>query len=540
MPYAGSRFDLVAPGAGEVTRLPVVLLDDDGAPVTGETFDAAGMDVEYAKPGGTFADFPTFDTNNWHEVGRGVYEVIVRGDDATEAALLDTEGMFLLYVVTTASSANTALHAYKVSTADVVREGDEVTLAADQEVNVTKIGGDAQSVADLKDFADTGYDPATHKVAGVVLVDTTTTNTDMRGTDDALTAADVEPAPPNMSLLDITPLGEVNMGAVAGTAVTGPDDLKANVSNLDVAVSSRSSHSAADAASAVWAAGSRTLTGFGTLVADVVAGVWAAAQRTLTAFGFTAPANVTQVAGEAVNGVDDFKADVRELALEATLSLMKGATFNTSTDSLEAIRDRGDAAWITGDGAGGGDATAANQEAILAHLVAIKGPDWAGDDDTLAALAAGLAALPAEALAAIEAAHGEGPYDQAAMLAAKLVTSQFVAEGDELLFFRDTSPQAVSLVVSPPVDLSGWDLWLTIKPATPEVREEEDNASALCSVSGSGYSTGLMTFSVTAANVAGMSLDRAYDYSIEGKLGAQYRCFRRGTAKLTYNVRRNV
>lgn len=355
-----------------------------------------------------------------------------------------------------------------------------------------------------------------------------------------LSAADVEPAPPNMSLLDITALGEVNMGAVAGTAVTGPEDLKADVSNLDVAVSSRSSHSAADVASAVWAAGSRTLTGFGTLVADVVAGVWAAAQRTLTAFGFTAAANVTQVAGEAVTGVDDFKADVSALALEATLSLMKGATFNTATDSLEAIRDRGDLAWITGDGTGGGDATAANQEAILAHLVAIKGPDWAGDDDTLAALAAGLAALPAEALAAIEAAHGEGPYDQAAMLAAKLVTSQFVAEGDELLFFRDTSPQAVSLVVSPPVDLSGWDLWLTIKPATPEVREEQDNASALCSVSGSGYSTGLMTFSVSAANVAGMSLDRAYDYSIEGKLGEQYRLFRRGTAKLTYNVRRNV
>src|SRR5690606_4976797 len=39
--------------------------------------------------------------------------------------------------------------------------------------------------------------------------------------------------------------------------------------NLDAAVSSRSSHSAADVASAVWAAGSRTLTSFGTLVADI-------------------------------------------------------------------------------------------------------------------------------------------------------------------------------------------------------------------------------------------------------------------------------
>jgi hypothetical protein len=37
-------------------------------------------------------------------------------------------------------------------------------------------------------------------------------------------------------------------------------------------------------------------------------------------------------------------------ALEATLTAMKGATFSGSTDSLEAIRDRGDAAWITATG----------------------------------------------------------------------------------------------------------------------------------------------------------------------------------------------
>src|SRR3990167_4454755 len=37
-------------------------------------------------------------------------------------------------------------------------------------------------------------------------------------------------------------------------------------------------------------------------------------------------------------------------ALEATLTAMKGATFAGATDSLEAIRDRGDAAWITATG----------------------------------------------------------------------------------------------------------------------------------------------------------------------------------------------
>ena len=47
------------------------------------------------------------------------------------------------------------------------------------DANVTELAGVAQSLTDLKDFADAGYDPATNKVQGVVLVDTTTTNTDM-------------------------------------------------------------------------------------------------------------------------------------------------------------------------------------------------------------------------------------------------------------------------------------------------------------------------------------------------------------------------
>ncbi len=45
------------------------------------------------------------------------------------------------------------------------------------EVDVTKLGGGAQSLTDLKDFADAGYDPGTNKVQGVILVDTVTTVT---------------------------------------------------------------------------------------------------------------------------------------------------------------------------------------------------------------------------------------------------------------------------------------------------------------------------------------------------------------------------
>ena len=55
--------------------------------------------------------------------------------------------------------------------------------------NLIQISSDAQSATDLKDFADAGYDPVTNKVEGVKLVDTTTANSDMRGTDNAALAS---------------------------------------------------------------------------------------------------------------------------------------------------------------------------------------------------------------------------------------------------------------------------------------------------------------------------------------------------------------
>jgi len=47
------------------------------------------------------------------------------------------------------------------------------------EADLTAIGGTAQSATDLKDFADSGYDPATHKVAAVGTTDVATDVTNM-------------------------------------------------------------------------------------------------------------------------------------------------------------------------------------------------------------------------------------------------------------------------------------------------------------------------------------------------------------------------
>jgi hypothetical protein len=69
--------------------------------------------------------------------------------------------------------------------------------------------------------------------------------------------------------------------------------------NINATVSSRSSHSAADAAAAVWAAGARTLTSFGTLASDV----WSAVTRTLTS-----GANIALAKGTGVTGFNDLDA----------------------------------------------------------------------------------------------------------------------------------------------------------------------------------------------------------------------------------------
>lgn len=72
----------------------------------------------------------------------------------------------------------------------------------------------------------------------------------------------------------------------------------------------------------------------------------------LTATGFSThnAAAIWNAGSRALSAPNDYKADVSSLALEATLTAMKGATFNGTTDSLEALRNRGDAAWITATG----------------------------------------------------------------------------------------------------------------------------------------------------------------------------------------------
>ena len=145
-------------------RVTFPLFDNDGDLVTG----AAGLDSEVSKDGAAFADC----TN-----------------EATEIA--SSSGIYYLDLTAAEMNADTVAIIVKTSTVDakttpIILYPEE---AGDIRVDVTQLGSNTQSATDLKDFADAGYDPSTNKVQGVVLVDTTTTNSDMRGTDSAATAS---------------------------------------------------------------------------------------------------------------------------------------------------------------------------------------------------------------------------------------------------------------------------------------------------------------------------------------------------------------
>lgn len=108
--------------------------------------------------------------------------VHVTNDDAgmydleLAAANVNFTGRALLACIDT-SEHLPVFHEFQIVSANVY---DAIFTDGDVlDVSVTQLGGVAQSLTDLKDFADAGYDPSVNKVEGVKLVDTTTTNTDL-------------------------------------------------------------------------------------------------------------------------------------------------------------------------------------------------------------------------------------------------------------------------------------------------------------------------------------------------------------------------
>lgn len=235
--------------------------DSDGKTAeTGLTISQA--DVRLSKNGGDFAQKNESSTATHDE--NGYYSISL---DAT-----DTNTIGRLKVAISESGALPVWHTYIVLPANVY---DSLIAGSDC------LQTDAQQIegSDATDqIRDAVVDDATR-------IDASALNTLSSHAPDN-TIADVDDVPSAANVADAV-WDEAASGHTTGgtygdklqskvpSATIG--DYKADVSNLDVAVSTRSSHSAAD----VWSVATRTLTSFGTLVSDI----WSHTTRTLTSFG---------------------------------------------------------------------------------------------------------------------------------------------------------------------------------------------------------------------------------------------------------------
>jgi len=324
--------------------------DTDGKTAeTGLTISQA--DIRLSKNGGAFAQ--TNNSAGATHMENGYYSVP-----------LDTTDTNTVGTLTVAISESGALPVFREFMIVPANAYDSLVAGSDTlQADLTQIGGVAQSATDLKDFADTGYDPSTHKVQGVVLTDTCTANSDMRGTDDAATASALSTHDGKLDTVDSnvdtikTATDKLNFNSdgtslvladirdVNDSAVSGVNDFKADVTNLDVAVSTRSSHSAAD----VWSVGTRALTDKSDFnLATDQSGVTVG---TVNALGTQAKADVNAEADTALSdiGLDHLLGasvtgtDITDDSIIAKL-VSKSATadwddFDNTTDSLQAIRD---------------------------------------------------------------------------------------------------------------------------------------------------------------------------------------------------------
>ena len=260
-------------------------------------------------------------------------------------------------------------------------DGTGVTLAADQAVNVTKWDGTAvgsvtincnmtqiSGDATAADNLEAALDGTGGVTLSVVLGTDAITAASLADSAGAELAALVETYIVNEG--DATAVMQAIADKIAADWVAGDASplaivaaIKADatiatmISRVDATVSSRSSHSAAD-----------VLTALGT-------GIWATAIPWNAAWDAEVQSEV-QDAIEA-NNLDHLVKIAVDTDFGTTVHLNSvighladngtSATFSRTTDSLEAIRDRGDAAWTTGSGGGGGSGTGARTVTITVN-----------------------------------------------------------------------------------------------------------------------------------------------------------------------------
>lgn len=197
------------------------------------------------------------------------------------------------------------------------------------------------------------FDPANDTVANVTLVDTVTTNTDMRGTDNALLAAS---APANFSDLAIT----VTTGRVTVGTNTDKTGYSVASDGLDLVTA--------------WTV---DITGS---VSNVTGGINTAAGTITTLDGLdTAQDSQHSTTQSAISGLNNISEAQVNAQVDTALSDFGGPTLTQMTAAFTEIKG---ATWATTDtleeirnnlgGGGGGDATEAKQDTIIAAIGALN------------------------------------------------------------------------------------------------------------------------------------------------------------------------
>lgn len=170
---------------------------------TGETgLTIANTDIKLWKTGAT--TLANKNSGGATHISAGIYYAVLDDTDS------DTVGPMVIFIhVAGALTVRLECEVLPANIYDSLFGSDKL------QVDQVQLGGDTQSATDLKDFADTGYDPGTNKVQGVVLTDTATTLTNQLIS--ALAAANLEDTFDGTGYLDgAAPARQDQLAAVAG------------------------------------------------------------------------------------------------------------------------------------------------------------------------------------------------------------------------------------------------------------------------------------------------------------------------------------
>lgn len=215
---------------GASVPFPFDTYDSDGASIT--ITGLAVTDIEIYKDGSTTQrasdnGYTLLDTDGIDFDGAtGLHGFSVDFSDNSDAGFYASGSYYWVHVNAITVDGQTVRFTYFLS-------------IGRNDVNVVQVSGDSAAADNLEsDYDGTGYAKANSTIG------TTTTNTDMRGTDSALLAANV---PTNFASLAINVSGHVSRVTLCDTTTTNSD-----MRGTD----SASTHTAAD----VWSSGTRELT----------------------------------------------------------------------------------------------------------------------------------------------------------------------------------------------------------------------------------------------------------------------------------------